>query len=167
MKNRLAARCVIVASVTLISAAWSVEALAARPQYGLPIDLATAKQVLAAAEAHAAANEWSVVIAIVDSGGHLVLFQRMDDVQLGSIELALRKAKTSAHFRRPSREFEERLGAGGEALKLLKLPEPIVPMEGGVPIVRDGKLIGAIGVSGVTSAQDGQIAAAGAAAAGK
>ena len=132
--------------------------------YGMPISLADAKKVIAAAEAEANKNKWPVAIAVVDPSGFLVAFSRLDNTQLGSIEVALQKSKTSALFRRPTRVFEEALGKGGENVRLLKLPGAL-PIEGGLPIIVDGKVIGAIGVSGVKSTEDGVIAAAGAAAA--
>lgn len=134
--------------------------LAAEPlQYGPPLDLKTAKQVMAAAEAKAAEHGWPVVIAIVDSGAHLVLLQRLDGTQLGSLEIAQQKAITAAMFRKPTKFWEDRIAKGGVDLKLLKLNG--FPMEGGLPILRDGKVIGAIGVSGVTSTQDAEIGTAG------
>lgn len=110
---------------------------------------------------HAKANEngWPVVIAIVDSGGNLVLLQRLDNTQLGSIEIAQRKAKTAVNFRKPTKFWEDRIAKGGVNLKLLKLNG--FPMEGGLSIVHQGKVIGAIGVSGVTSTQDAAVGAAG------
>ena len=131
--------------------------------YGAPIPLARARQALAAAQAEAKKNNWNVVVAVVDSGGHLVAFERMDTTQTGSVEVALAKAKTAAAFRRPSKAFQDNIAAGGDGLRMLALPGAI-PIEGGIPLVIEGKIIGAIGVSGVTSAQDGQIARAGAAA---
>ena len=128
--------------------------------YGEPISLELAKKVIAAAEAEAKKNEWPVAIAVVDGSGFLVAFARLDNTQLGSIEVALEKAKTSALFRRPTKAFEDALAMGGANLKILKLPGGL-PIEGGLPIVRDGKIIGAIGVSGVKSTEDAQIAAAG------
>lgn len=128
--------------------------------YGAPIPLAEAKRVLAAAQAEAAKNNWNVAIAIVDSGGHLVAFERTDTTQYGSVEVALEKARTSAAFRRSTKAFQDIVAAGGEGLRLLKLAGS-TPIEGGLPLVSGGKIVGAIGVSGVTSAQDGQIAAAG------
>jgi uncharacterized protein GlcG (DUF336 family) len=128
--------------------------------YGAPIALAEAKRVLIAAQAHAVRNTWNVAIAIVDSGGHLVAFERMDSTQHGSVDIALEKARTAVAYRRPSKAFQDTLAAGGEGLRMLKLTGAI-PNEGGVPIIVGGKIVGAIGVSGVTSAQDGQIAAAG------
>ena len=128
--------------------------------YGEPISLEQARAVIAAAEVEAQANNWPVAIAIVDDGGHLVAFARLENTQLGSIEVALQKAKTSALYRRPTKAFEDVLGMGGANLKVLDLPQAI-PIEGGLPIVHDGKIIGAIGVSGVKSTEDAQIAAAG------
>lgn len=133
------------------------------PAYGAPIPLAEAKRVMAAAQAEAAKNNWSVAIAIVDGGGHLVALERMDTTQYGSVEVALEKARTASAFRRPSKLFQDSVAAGGEGLRMLNLTGAM-PIEGGVPLVSGGKIVGAIGVSGVTSAQDGQIAAAGAAA---
>jgi len=128
--------------------------------YGEAINQATAKRILAAAEAEANKNNWPVAIAIVDGAGHLVAFQRLDNTQFGSIEVAMQKAKTSALFRRPTKVFEETLATGGVNQKILSLPG-VIPVEGGLPIIHDGKVIGAIGVSGVKSVEDGQIAAAG------
>ena len=131
-------------------------ATAAEPvPYGAPINLAMAKKVMAAAETEAKKNNWPVVIAIVDGGGHLVLLERLDNTQWGSVEIAQLKALTPAKFRRPTRFWEERIAKGGVDLKLLKING--FPMEGGLPIIHRGKVIGAIGVSGVSSAQDAQI----------
>ena len=132
------------------------------PPYGAPIALEQARKVVAAAEAEARRNGWNVVIAVVDGAGHLVLLERLDNTQVGSVEVARGKAWTSAAFRRPTKAFEDMVAAGGAGLKVLTL-QGVVAAEGGLPIVADGKLIGAIGVSGMTSQQDGQIAAAGAA----
>lgn len=129
--------------------------------YGAPIPLAEAKRVIAAAQAEAIKNKWEVAIAIVDTGGHLVAFERMDTTQYGSADVAVGKARTSVAYRRPSKSFQDAIAAGGEGLRLLKL-EGATPIEGGLPLVSGGRIIGAVGVSGVTSAQDGQIAAAGA-----
>jgi glc operon protein GlcG len=135
----------------------------ANPAYGEPINLENAQAAITAAKAEALANGWAVAIAVVDAGGHLVAFERLDSTQHGSIEVALEKARTSAAFRRPSKAFEEILAGGGEGLRILGLRNA-TPIEGGLPLLVDGKVVGAIGVSGVTAAQDGQIAAAGAAA---
>ena len=128
--------------------------------YGAPIPLADAKRVLAAAQEEAKKNNWNVVVTIVDTGGHVVACERMDSTQYGSVEVALEKARSAAAFRRPTKVFQDGVAAGGEGLRVLKLPGAM-PVEGGLPLVMGGKIVGAIGVSGVTSAQDGQIAAAG------
>src|SRR4051812_6380615 len=130
--------------------------------YGAPISLADAKRILVAAQAEAVKNKWAMAIAIVDTGGHLVAFERMDTTQYASIEVALAKARTSAGFRRPSKAFQDTVTQGGEGLRILALPGA-TPIEGGLPLVLGGKIVGAIGVSGGTSAQDGQVAAVGAA----
>ena len=123
------------------------------------LSLEDAKRVAAAAEVEARKNNWGVVIAIVDDGGHLLYLQRAHDVQFGSIETAIMKARTSIAYRRTTKAAEEAV-AGGR-LVLMTLPG-MVPVEGGVPLQHDKVMIGAIGVSGVRSAQDGQIAQAGA-----
>ena len=127
--------------------------------YGEPITLEQAKKVMKAAEEEARKQKWPVAIAVVDSSGFLVMFQRLENTQLGSIEVSLEKAKTAALFRRTTKELEDRLVAGGANLKVLRLPG--LPIEGGIPIVVNGKIIGAIGVSGVQSTQDAQVASAG------
>src|SRR5262245_102849 len=129
--------------------------------YGAPINLEQAKKVLAGAEAEARKNSWNVVIAILDSGGHLVLLQRLDNTQFASVEVAQQKAYSAVAFRRPTKVFQDGVAAGGEGLRILKLAGA-TPVEGGLPLIVDGKLVGAIGVSGVTSQQDNQIAKAGA-----
>lgn len=122
--------------------------------------LAAAKQIAAAAEAEAAKNHWNVVIAILDDGANLVYLQKMDETQVGSIDVAQEKARSAVKFKRPTKVFEDAVVGGRNAI--LKLPGAL-PVEGGLPLMLDGKIIGAIGVSGVTSQQDGLIAAAGAA----
>jgi glc operon protein GlcG len=138
---------------------------AAPPAYGTPINLEAAKKAMAASEAEAAKNNWPVAIAILDSAGHIVLLQRQDNTQYGSIQIAIDKAKTSVDFRRPSKAFEDVIAGGGAGLRVLAI-RAASPLEGGVPIIVDGKLVGAIGVSGVTSQQDAQVARAGIAAIG-
>lgn len=127
--------------------------------YGEAISLDQAKKIIAAAEVEALKNKWPVAIAVVDGSGFLVAFHRLDNTQLGSVEVAQEKAKTSALFRRPTKVFEETLAQGGANLKILKLPGAL-PIEGGLPIIQDGKIIGAIGVSGVKSTEDAQVATA-------
>lgn len=128
--------------------------------YGAPITLEAAKKVMAAAEAEAKANGWSVVIYIVDSGGQVTMLQRMDNTQYGSLVVAEGKARTALNFRRPSKAFQDLIAGGGPAHGYLTF-DHITAVQGGLPIIIDGKIIGAIGVSGVTSAQDEEIAGAG------
>ena len=118
---------------------------------------------MAAAEQEAVANQWPMAIAIVDSTGHLALFHRIDQTQLGSVAVSIAKAETALNFRRPTKVFEDLMAAGGAGLRLSTMPG-VAALEGGVPIVVDGHVIGAIGVSGMLSGQDAQVAAAGLAA---
>jgi glc operon protein GlcG len=141
-------------------AAFPVAAQTMPPPYGPPLQIENARKIMTAAEAEAIRNNWSVVIAIIDSGGNLVMLHRMDDVQLSSIELSQGKAKTALMFKRPTKVLDEAISSGGVGLRFLALRD-IVPLEGGLPILIDGKIVGAIGVSGVLSAQDAQIARAG------
>jgi glc operon protein GlcG len=128
--------------------------------YGPPISLADAKKAMAAAEAEATKNGWGVAIAIVDSGANIVMLQRLDNAQLSSARIAEQKARTAAEFRRPTKVFEDAVAGGGIGLRVLSFGASVA--EGGVPIVSGGKVIGAIGVSGVQSHQDAQVAQAGA-----
>jgi uncharacterized protein GlcG (DUF336 family) len=129
--------------------------------YGLPVALETAKKAAAPALAEARKNNWPMAVAIVDSAGHLVYFEKMDGTQTGSVAVAIDKARSAALFKRPTKAFQDTLAAGGDGLRILKL-ENAVPVEGGIPLVMDGKIVGAIGLSGGTSQQDGQCAQAGA-----
>lgn len=129
--------------------------------YGLPVSLENAKKVAAPALAEAAKNNWTVAVAIVDPGGYLVYYEKMDNTQLGSANVAIDKARSAALFKRPTKAFQDALAAGGDAVRILRL-QGAVPVEGGIPLVLDGKIVGAIGVSGATSAQDAQCAKAGA-----
>jgi glc operon protein GlcG len=129
--------------------------------YGAPIELAIAKKAMAAAEVCATMNNWSVAIAIVDSGANLVMLHRLDNAQLSAARIAEAKARTAAEFRRPTKVFEDAVAEGGVGLRVLTFGA--IAAEGGVPIVSGGKVIGAIGVSGVQSHQDAEIARAGAA----
>jgi len=130
------------------------------PPYGAPITLEQAKKVLAGAEAEAKKNSWNMVIVVMDSGGNLVALERMDGAQLGSIEVARDKAYSAVAFRRPTKAFDDALAQGGANLRILKLAGAS-PIEGGIPIVVDGKVVGSVGASGGTSAQDAQVARAG------
>ena len=118
----------------------------------------TRKSSAAASEAEARRNNWPVVIAIVDDGGHLVHLLRLDNTQFGSIEVAIQKARAAIAFRRPTKVWEEHVADG--RVRYLGLPGTL-PIEGGLPIVVKGQFIGAVGVSGVRSNEDAQIAQAG------
>jgi len=132
--------------------------------YGASIGVETARKVAAAATAEGKKNGWTVAVAIVDQAGELVLFERIDNTQAGSVKVAQEKARTAARFKRPTKAFEEALVGGRQAI--LGLPD-VVPLEGGIPLIIDGKIVGAIGVSGATSQQDGVCAQAGADTLGK
>ena len=148
------------ACLLALLAAFPARAQTPPPPYGPPIGIENARKIMTAAEAEAAKNNWPVVISIIDSGGHLVMLHRRDDVQLSSIEIAQGKAKTALMFKRPSKVLDDAIANGGPGLRFLALKD-IVPLEGGLPIVSDGKIVGAIGVSGVLSSQDAQTARAG------
>lgn len=128
------------------------------PGYGASINLETARKVAAAAAAEARKNAWTVAVAIVDTAGDLVYFERADDTQVASSTIAQDKARTAVRFKRPSKAFEDTLHGGRHAI--LAMPG-VLPLEGGIPLLIDGKIVGAIGVSGVTSQQDGVCAQAG------
>jgi uncharacterized protein GlcG (DUF336 family) len=120
-----------------------------------------AKKVAAPALAEAAKNNWTIAVAVVDPGGNLVYYEKMDNTQLGSSVIAQDKARTAAMFKRPTRAFQDVLAAGGEGLRVLRL-QGVTPVEGGFPLLIDGKIVGGIGASGATGAQDAQCAKAGA-----
>ena len=121
------------------------------------ITLEGAKKAMAAAEAEAQKNNWNVAIAILDSGANLILFQKMDDTQLGSVNVAIGKARTAVNFKRPTKALEEMIAGGRQVFLAV---EGVTPLQGGLPVMVDGKLIGAVGVSGVLSSQDEQVAQA-------
>ena len=137
------------------------------PTLPLPYDhglsLAQCQRMMAAALAEAERNHWPMVIAIVDSAARLMLLARMEQAQGGSLEVAQAKARTAANFKRPTRIFEEAVAAGGQGVRTLGMPG-VCPVEGGLPIVLEGKVLGAIGVSGMRSDQDTVVALAGLAA---
>ena len=128
--------------------------------YGPPMTIADARKAMAAAEAEAMRNNWGVSIAIVDSGGNLLMLHRLDNAQLASVRLAEAKARTAVEFRRPTKLFEDAVGGGGIGLRVLTFGACVA--DGGFPINQDGKIVGAIGTSGVAGHQDAQVAAAGA-----
>jgi glc operon protein GlcG len=127
--------------------------------YGPSVTLEAAKKIVLPALAEARKNGWMMAVAIVDASGDLVYFERMDNTQLGSVDISIAKARSSARFKRPTKNFQDTLAAGGEGLRTLGLIGA-VPVEGGFPLIVDGKVAGAIGVSGGTSAQDAQCAKA-------
>jgi len=155
---RLLSLLVAVMLVAVVSA--SAQAPPPPPAYGVPLSLEQAKKVMAGAEAEAKKNNWPVVITIVDSGGNLVMLSRLDNAQWGSIEVAKDKARSAVAFRRPTKVFQDLIAQGGANLRLLNLSGASM-LEGGIPIVIEGKVVGAVGVSGVTSQQDAQIGQAG------
>jgi glc operon protein GlcG len=121
------------------------------------ITLEGAKKAMAAAEAEAQKNNWNVAIAILDAGANLILFQKLDGTQLGSVNIAIGKAKTAVNFKRPTKALEEMIAGGRQVFLAV---EGITPLQGGLPVMADGTLIGAVGVSGVLSSQDEQVAQA-------
>jgi glc operon protein GlcG len=145
-RNRIAAFITVLA----LAGAGSAQSLATRRALTLEV----ARKIAAAAEAEAAKNKWTMYITIVDDSGTPVYIARMDDTQLGSFEVSIAKARSAVFFKRPTKAFEDAVAGGRTAI--LKLPGAM-PVEGGLPLMADGKVIGAIGVSGGTSAQDGQV----------
>jgi uncharacterized protein GlcG (DUF336 family) len=130
--------------------------------YGPPITLENAKKAAAAAQAEAVKNKWNMAVAVVDPNGTLVYYEKADNTQLGSADVSIDKARSAALYKRPTKAFQDALASGGAGMRVMSL-RGAIPVEGGVPIVSDGKIIGAIGVSGANSDQDGQCANAGAA----
>ena len=128
--------------------------------YGPSVTLEQAKKAAAAALAEVRANNWIMAVAIVDTAGLLVYFEKMDGTQNGSVAVAQAKARSAALFQRPTKAFQDSLASGGDGLRVLAL-EGAVPIDGGVPLLVGGRIAGAIGLSGGTSAQDGQCAQAG------
>jgi glc operon protein GlcG len=146
---------------TLISLMFVCMPLAVHAQvvlYGAPINLETSKKVAAAAAAEAKKNNFTMVIVVVDSGGLMTYLERIDGTQVASIDAAIGKARSANNFKRPTKAFEDAVAGGRNAV--LGLPGAL-PIEGGIPLVVDGKIVGAIGVSGGSAQQDGQVAAAG------
>jgi uncharacterized protein GlcG (DUF336 family) len=159
MKHEVILACTILAVAALVS-----EPTAAQGQpnmYGPSITASQAKAVAAAAIAEATKNQWTMAFAIVDPAGDLVYFEKMDHTQVGSVDVAIAKARSSARFKRPTKAFEDGLAAGGAGLRLLSL-DGAVAVEGGLPLTVGGRIVGAIGASGGSSQQDGVAAAAGA-----
>lgn len=148
----------------LVAVSLLASAFAQMPNpYGAPISLEDAKKAAAPALAEAAKNHWAMAVAIVDPSGNLVYYEKMDATQIGSANVAIDKARSAALFKRPTKTYQDALAAGGDGMRILRL-QGAVPIEGGVPLLVDGKIAGAIGVSGGTAAQDGHCANAGASA---
>lgn len=141
----------------VVSLVFSASVFSQTLTYGAPISLDTAKKVAAAAVAEAKKNNFTMVISIVDSSGSLTYLEKIDGTQIASVDVAIAKARTANNFKRPTKVFEDGVAGGRNAL--LSLPDTIL-IEGGIPLIVDGKIIGAIGVSGGTSQQDGQVAEA-------
>ncbi len=131
------------------------------PSYGPSISLEHAKKAAAAAEAEAHKNNWKMAIAVVDPDGTLVYYEKMDNTQLGSAKFSVDKARSAALFKRPTKAFQDRLTSGSAGLPILAV-EGAVPVEGGIPLLLEGHIVGAIGVSGDSSEHDSQCAQAGA-----
>ena len=125
--------------------------------YGASVTIEQAKTAAAAALAEARANGWLMAVAIVDTAGFLVYFEKMDHTQLGSVAVAQAKARSAALFKRPTKAFQDALAGGGDGLRVMAL-EGAVPVDGGLPLTIDGQIAGAIGMSGGTSAEDAQCA---------
>lgn len=151
--------------VLLVAAVLGPRNAAAQGQpnmYGPSVTADQAKSVAAAAVAEARKNQWTMAIAVVDTAGDLVYFEKMDNTQVGSVEVAIAKARSSARFKRPTKAFQDALAGGGAGLRVLSL-DAAVAVEGGVPLLVSGRIVGAIGASGGAAEQDGVTAAAGAA----
>lgn len=131
--------------------------------YGPSITLEQARQVLQAAQEEAESRDWAVAVAVVDTSGNLVAFEKRDDTQTASVQVSQDKAISAAQYKRPTKAFQDAVAGGGVGLRVLGLRNAVAA-EGGEPLLLDGRVIGAIGVSGMTSEQDGTIARAGAAA---
>jgi glc operon protein GlcG len=157
MSSKWAMRCLLV--LLFVVGVFGSAAAQMPNAYGAPISLENAKKAAAPALAEAAKNNWNVAVAIVDPSGNLVYYEKMDNAQLGSANVSVDKARTAAQFKRPTKAFQDALANGGENLRVLGLPG-VVPSEGGIPLLIEGKIVGAIGVSGMTSAQDSQCAKA-------
>ena len=156
-------RLMVAAAVALVLTFASLSGAQGTMAYGTSINAETAKKVAAPALAEARKNQWAMAVAIVDTAGDLVYFEKMDDTQIGSVQVAQSKARSAARFKRPTKAFQDALAAGGEGLRILAL-DGAIPVEGGIPLVSGGKIVGAIGASGGTSQQDGVVAQAGASA---
>jgi len=157
MRHSFAKLLVLTAAMLIVPGAFAQ----APKLYGPPIGVDNAKKIAAVALAEARKNNWYMVVAVVDPSGTLVYYEKMDNAQTGSADVAIDKARTASLFKRPSKAFQDMVTGGGPGLRILGL-RGAVPIEGGVPLVIDGKIVGAIGVSGDSSEHDGICAQAGA-----
>lgn len=149
-------------ALALVLCVMGMEAQMLPNPYGLPVSLENAKKAAAAAMAEAVKNHWTMAVAVVDPNGTLIYYEKMDNTQNGSANVAIDKARSAALYKRPTKALQDALASGGAGLRVMSLRDA-VPVEGGVPLLADGKIVGAIGVSGDTSDHDGQCATAGAA----
>ncbi len=156
-------KCILISVLSLIlSISFGWAAFAQMPSaYGPLINLEAAKKAAASAIAEARKNNWTMAVAIIDISGNLVYFEKMDGTQTASIRVAIGKGRSAAIWKRPTKVWQDLVAEGGAGLRILAL-EGAVPIEGGLPLVMDGKIVGGIGVSGGTGAQDGVVAKAGA-----
>jgi uncharacterized protein GlcG (DUF336 family) len=159
---RLGAVTILLAAVA-VAFAPSAGRAQAPVAYGPPISIENAKKAAAPAIAEARKNNWTMAVAVADPSGELVYFERMDNTQTGSVNVAQDKARSAAMFKRPTKAFQDVVAAGGDGLRILAL-RGATPVEGGIPLMMEGKIVGAIGVSGGSSQQDAQCASAGVAA---
>ena len=148
----------ILVGAALVALAASAYAQDKRPDYGTEVDAAAAKKIAAGAVAECQKNGWNVAVAVVDNHGFLVYFERMNNTQTASVDIAIGKAKAAATYRRTTRVFMEGINKGSPATATLP---GVFASPGGVPIMADGKVIGGVGVSGVTGDQDEQCSKAG------
>jgi glc operon protein GlcG len=151
----------VVSLMLVLLASSAVAQTAPAPAYGMSLGVELAKKAAAAAISEARKNSWTMAIAVVDTAGNLVYFEKMDGTQTGSVNVSIEKARSAVLFKRPTKAFQDNVAQGGVGLRMLGLPGA-VPVEGGIPLMEGGKIVGAIGASGGTSDQDGQCAQAGA-----
>jgi glc operon protein GlcG len=127
--------------------------------YGPAIGVENAKKIAAVALAEAKKNNWYMAVAVVDPSGTLVYYEKMDNTQTGSATVAIEKARTAAMFKRPTKVFDDAVAGGGAGLRALRVPG-VIPVEGGIPLIIDDKIVGAVGISGDSSDHDGMCAKA-------
>lgn len=151
-------RSVSVSVVSVVLAMFLAGTGRGEPLLKKSLSLEDARKAAAAAAVEARKNKWNMAIAVVDDGGHLIYFERIDETQVGSIDIAIGKARTAAYFKRPTKALEDAINGGQSAI--LSFPNTL-PKEGGVPVFADGKCIGAVGASGGKSSEDAQVAKAG------